>query len=225
MRIAVYDSGIGGLTTLAKLITAYPDCDYLYFADNASFPFGQKDVKSLKANLTKNIERLKAETDAQVIACYTASSLLQKTAGLFTLSPKIKDEKTLLIATPNTLKTLKPKCLTADTPCLAYIIQTTLLSGEDIKTVDNYLFDTLSDFMKIETVSIGCTHYNFVKKNIKAILGASEILDGSDELVKNLESIVVPSSHSGRLTFQFSGKDDTEIYVRLTKRLLSKEFG
>ena len=89
MRIAVYDSGIGGLTTLAKLITAYPDCDYLYFADNASFPFGQKDVKSLKANLTKNVERLKAETDAQVIACYTASSLLQKTAGLFTLSPKI----------------------------------------------------------------------------------------------------------------------------------------
>ena len=224
MKIAVYDSGIGGLTTLARMISVFPDCDYLYYADNANFPFGQKNVESLKNNLTETLKFLKIESDVQIIACYTASSIVKNDETVFTLTPKIENENTLLIATPNTIKTLSPKCKVADTPCLAYIIQTTLLNNDDFTAIDNYLFDTLSDFIKTESVSIGCTHYNFIKRNLKALLESKNILDGTDLLLENIEKAIVPSSHTGRVSFKFSRNDDSALYTQILKRLLSREF-
>ncbi|MGN0795662.1 MAG: glutamate racemase [Christensenellales bacterium] len=224
MKIAVYDSGIGGLTVLARLISAFPDCDYLYYADNANFPFGQKNVNTLKANIADTVNFLKKESDLQVIACYTASTLIPKDKTTFTVKPEIENENTLLIATPNTIKNLSPKCKIADTPCLAYIIQTTLLNERNFESVDNYLFDTLSEFIKTELVSIGCTHYNYIKKNIKALLGAEKILDGTDLLLEELDKEILPSAHTGRLSFGFSAGDESEVYTKMLKRILSREF-
>src|SRR3954470_6780930 len=42
LPIAVFDSGIGGLTVLHELLVSLPEEDYLYLGDTAGFPYGSK---------------------------------------------------------------------------------------------------------------------------------------------------------------------------------------
>ena len=223
MRIGVYDSGIGGLTTLSRLISAFPDCDYLYFADNDLFPFGQKNADFLKRNLLHKIKIIKRETDLIVVGCYTASSLVQDSLkDVYTLKPYV-DKETLLIATPNTIKNLKPQCMTGDTPNLASLIQNCFVSEKECSAIDDYLYETLNCYYGVETVSLGCTHYNFIKDKIQNLLCPKRIVDGNDDLIYKLAFAVKPSDSQGKVSFSFSGAQQTDIYAKLLKKLINKK--
>lgn len=223
MRIGVYDSGIGGLTTLSRLILSFPDCDYLYFADNDLFPFGQKNSELLKKNLLQKIKVIKKETDLIVVGCYTASSLVgDSIKDVYTLKPYI-DKNTLLIATPNTINNVKPDCMTGNTPDLAGIIQYCYTANKECSAIDDYLYQTLGCYYGVETVSLGCTHYNFVKDKIQNLLCPKRIVDGNDELIYKLAFAVKPSESRGKVSFSFSGEEQTAIYAELLKRLINKK--
>ena len=43
--IGVYDSGIGGLSVLRALREALPQVDFVYFADNAFAPYGERPAE------------------------------------------------------------------------------------------------------------------------------------------------------------------------------------
>ena len=40
--VGVFDSGVGGLTVLHELLVQLPHEDYVYFADAARFPYGER---------------------------------------------------------------------------------------------------------------------------------------------------------------------------------------
>ena len=40
LPIAVFDSGVGGLTVLHECLVSLPEEDYLYLGDDARFPYG-----------------------------------------------------------------------------------------------------------------------------------------------------------------------------------------
>ena len=42
MKIAFFDSGIGGLTVLHQAMRKMPQEDYLYYADTDHVPYGRK---------------------------------------------------------------------------------------------------------------------------------------------------------------------------------------
>ena len=46
-RIGVFDSGIGGLTTLGEIMCSLGGGDFVYLADNARAPFGLKSDTEL----------------------------------------------------------------------------------------------------------------------------------------------------------------------------------
>jgi glutamate racemase len=49
LRIGVFDSGIGGLTVVKRLLEAFPEGVSLhYFADTARVPYGSKPVETLR---------------------------------------------------------------------------------------------------------------------------------------------------------------------------------
>ena len=54
MRVGVFDSGVGGLTVLSKLVSKYPKNDYIYFGDTINIPYGEKDIDTL-FNLSSKI--------------------------------------------------------------------------------------------------------------------------------------------------------------------------
>ncbi len=44
MRIGFFDSGIGGLSVLYEALRQLPHEDYLYYADDANVPYGNKST-------------------------------------------------------------------------------------------------------------------------------------------------------------------------------------
>ena len=53
LPIAVFDSGIGGLTVLHELLVSLPAESYLYLGDTARFPYGTKSVDWLRPRIDR----------------------------------------------------------------------------------------------------------------------------------------------------------------------------
>ena len=47
--VAVFDSGVGGLTVLHECLVSLPHEDFLYLGDTARFPYGDRSPDELRA--------------------------------------------------------------------------------------------------------------------------------------------------------------------------------
>ncbi len=73
--IAVFDSGLGGLTVLRALRERLPHEDYFYFADTRFLPYGDKPEAFLRERGVLIAEALARQgAKAMVIACNTATA-------------------------------------------------------------------------------------------------------------------------------------------------------
>ena len=79
LPIAVFDSGMGGVSVLRELLKRMPNEDYLYYGDSANAPYGTKTVDAVRALTLARIGALHARgIKAAVIACNTATSAAVK---------------------------------------------------------------------------------------------------------------------------------------------------
>jgi glutamate racemase len=75
--VGVFDSGVGGLSVLRALLAELPGAHFVYVADSAHAPYGERTV----ADVTDRSERITAwlrhshHIDALVVACNTATAL------------------------------------------------------------------------------------------------------------------------------------------------------
>src|SRR5437763_3326999 len=73
--VAVFDSGVGGLTVLHELLVSLPTEDYMYLGDTARFPYGNRSSSEL---ITFSIEivdwLLEQGAKLIVVACNAVSS-------------------------------------------------------------------------------------------------------------------------------------------------------
>ena len=46
--IAVFDSGVGGISVLKELVREMPREDYLYFGDSANAPYGTRSTEEVR---------------------------------------------------------------------------------------------------------------------------------------------------------------------------------
>jgi glutamate racemase len=73
--VAVFDSGVGGLTVLHDLLVSLPTEDYVYLGDTARFPYGQRTRSELRAFAREIAEHLVSRgAKLLVVACNAASS-------------------------------------------------------------------------------------------------------------------------------------------------------
>ena len=75
LPIGVFDSGIGGLTVLYRLIDMFPNEDFVYVGDTLNLPYGTKTKEQLK-KLVSNVSNYLNELPVKsiVIACNTATT-------------------------------------------------------------------------------------------------------------------------------------------------------
>ena len=75
-RIAVFDSGVGGLTVLAAIHRELPSLDLRFLGDTARLPYGTKSADTVTRYAIQASARLMqdGEVEALVVACNTASS-------------------------------------------------------------------------------------------------------------------------------------------------------
>ena len=73
--IGVFDSGSGGLSVLKEIVRLLPDEQYVYFADNAFCPYGEKTAAEIRSRAHVITDRLLAEgAGIIVVACNTATA-------------------------------------------------------------------------------------------------------------------------------------------------------
>ena len=73
--IAVFDSGVGGLSVLRELVAQMPSEHFLYFGDSANAPYGTRPTAEIRSLTLAHAERLfDRGAKALVVACNTATS-------------------------------------------------------------------------------------------------------------------------------------------------------
>src|SRR3954449_2051585 len=74
--IAVFDSGVGGLTVLHECLVSLPHEDFVYFGDTARFPYGVRAPEQLRAFAVEIADMLLGEERAKllVVACNAATA-------------------------------------------------------------------------------------------------------------------------------------------------------
>ena len=211
--VAVFDSGIGGISVLRELVRTLPRENYLYFGDSLHAPYGTKTPQEVISLSLQAADRLLSQgAKALVVACNTATSAairtLRKTypeLAIVGTEPAIKPAverhpggRILMLATAMTVQEEKFQHLKAQyddqaqiipiacSGLMEYVEQGVLRGAE----VEGYLLDKLEPYLKvpIDAVVLGCTHYPFLRGAIRRIVGRRpEIIDGSIGIARQLE--------------------------------------
>ena len=91
LPVAVFDSGVGGLTVLHECLVSLPHEDFLYLGDTARFPYGDRSADQLA--------EFAAEVDANVVMTGDGGLVeVQATAERTPLSRASLDELLALAA-------------------------------------------------------------------------------------------------------------------------------
>ncbi len=215
--IGVFDSGVGGISTLRALVHELPHENFLFFGDSKNAPYGEKTTEQVQL-LAMNIadDMVKKGCKAIVIACNTATSAAaplirekyQPDIPIIGIEPALKpaaeadddkDSKILVMATPVTLtldkfqkleKRLEHEANFLSVACagLASRIEQGHLEDEDLTAL---LKSLIGDYKgKIDGIVLGCTHYPFVKQQIRSIMGDVPLYDGGEGTARELRRVL-----------------------------------
>jgi glutamate racemase len=242
--IGVMDSGLGGISVLQEMTRELPNERYVFFGDSAHAPYGEKSVETVQQLTLSIAEKMAAEgVKAIAIACNTATSaaagLLRKTFDMpiIGIEPALKPAATsadshrvLVMATPVTLSLKKyhdlwekyagyADCASQPCPGLARRIEQGNLDAPDV-------IEMLTRFLgpyrgKIDSLVLGCTHYPFVKKQIRQVLGDGvKLYDGGRGTARELHRVLAsrhalrrPEDGPGGVVFKSSIDTPEEIQL------------
>jgi glutamate racemase len=201
LPIAVFDSGIGGLTVLHELLVSLPEEDYLYLGDTEGFPYGNKTGDWLRPRIELLVRYL-LERGAKllVVACNSATAaggeVARSVAGeygvevLTVVDPEaeiaaaISDSHRIgVIATPTTVESgayRRALERTAGHPELDVIEVPAPRLAPIIQNgfpFDEGVIETVRSYCEplreaqVDTLILGCTHYPLVAPMLQRMLG------------------------------------------------------
>jgi glutamate racemase len=192
--IALFDSGLGGLSVMREVRELLPQHDLLYFADSAHCPYGPKPIAFVRER-SLTIGRWLAGQGAAliVVACNTASSVALEAMRAEISMPIVGMEPGLkpaiaatrsgrvgILATSNTLRTARFAALVQrfangievlTQPCPGWVEQVEAgeISGSRTRAlVEQYV--TPLTAQGADTLVLGCTHYPFLRPLIEEIV-------------------------------------------------------
>ena len=191
--IGVFDSGIGGLTVLEKLMEKFPNEDFIYVADQGHCPYGTKTFDGIKEcvlNVGKYL--IAKDVKAIVIACNTASlfiKYLQEITDIPVISVieptcmaainKTKNKKVAVLATIATINKGAYQTLLKENNVTPYGVA----CSEFVDFVENHeLTDPLGQEIVsnklqelkdkgVDTLIHGCTHFSLLEDQMRNVLG------------------------------------------------------
>jgi glutamate racemase len=199
LPVAVFDSGVGGLTVLHECLVSLPQEDFVYLGDNARFPYGTKPLAELRQYVAEDTKFL-LERGAKliVIACNAATSAgadaargiaaRRATEVVTVIEPEAEIAAAIthsgrigVLATPATVeggayrRALERQGRSLDVtevaaPDLAPIIQNGFPFDENVVAKVRSYCGPIKR-ADVDTLILGCTHFPLVGPMLQRILG------------------------------------------------------
>ena len=199
--IAVFDSGVGGLTVLHELLVHLPQEDFLYLGDTARFPYGERPRAELETFALQIAEELLARrAKLLVVACNSATAaalpalrrrMMETTLGVDVLGvvqpeavhavTATRNGRIGLLATPTTV--MSGAYAQAIAAADAHV-DLVAVACPDLAPIiqrgfpfDDDVVETVRGYVaplreaRVDTVILGCTHYPLVRPMLQRMLG------------------------------------------------------
>jgi len=214
--IAVFDSGVGGLSVLAEIQHLLPNESLLYFGDCGHIPYGEKTPEFIRQRCSVMAGFFREQgAKALVIACNTAT-----VAGVGDLrrdfpdwpivgmEPAVKPAAAAtrsgvvgVLATTGTLQSAKfaalldrfatdVRVITQPCPGLVERIESGDLHSAELRALLRHYVDPLLA-SGCDTIILGCTHYPFLKPMLKSMIPESiSLIDTGAAVARQLQRLL-----------------------------------
>ena len=210
LPVAVFDSGVGGLTVLHECLVSLPHEDFVYLGDTARFPYGDRSPDELLA-FARELAGILLERGAKllVVACNSATAaalpaLRRELEGRIGVVGVVRPESRLaaaatrsgrigLVATPATVRSgayaravgeaaPEAELHAVASAELAPLIQAGgEVDGRIVRCVDELCRPLRA--AGVDTVILGCTHYPLVRPVLQRALGRGVTIISSGEAI------------------------------------------
>ncbi|MCR4956181.1 MAG: glutamate racemase [Lachnospiraceae bacterium] len=218
--IGVFDSGVGGLTCIPTLQKLLPNERVVYYGDTARTPYGSKTIDTIREFSYQIADYLISHDVKMImIVCNTVSAtcldalrnrypnipiigVVEPMANRIVRDAKNEENKPIgVIGTKVTVKsgiysTLVRKknpnieMYSKACPVFVPLIEEGIVKNEIMDLTIHYYLD---DFIKehdLKKLVLGCTHYPYIKKNLKRLYPDLELLNPSAEIVNEVKEIL-----------------------------------
>jgi len=246
--IGIFDSGIGGLSVLAKLREKAPNADIVYFGDIAHAPYGVRPSEELQTLTSSAVELLLTEGARDIVsACNSVSAfMVLSESGLLASVPlsivemtrptvralarDFKEKKIVFFATPATITSGIYERVCREEGIQATFIAIPELAGAiehgmAPERISSIVANAVSDIPEgTDVISLSCTHYSFVQHIFKEHLAKrmvdTHIFDPADSVA---EEILAGCNINGMGTTRFILSKDSSIFREMLSRIPLKD--
>ena len=187
----MFDSGLGGLTVLRRLLSLRPGQPCIYLADTARVPYGGRSAAEIRVIAAEVTSYLKKQgSQALLMACNTSNAIAldvaEATAGgpvvglIEAVAKVVRASRVGVLATPATagsgaygkaFRAANTQITVVEVGCPFFvpaIERHDLGSGALIEAAKNYLEPLLA--AEVETIVLGCTHYPLLEPLLQQLL-------------------------------------------------------
>lgn len=210
--VAVFDSGVGGISVLKHIHALLPNETLLYVADSKYAPYGNKSAAEIQARCLEIAEFLiQKNAKALVVACNTATAAAidvlraQYTLPIIGMEPAVKPAAEAskngiigVLATTGTLKSAQfagllesygrnVKVVAQACVGLVECIERGEITAPNTQAlIAQYCAPLLAE--GADTIVLGCTHYPFVRHVIERVVGSQvALIDTGAAVAKHLQ--------------------------------------
>lgn len=214
LPIGLFDSGVGGLTIWKEINELLPNESTIYLADSKNAPYGVKTKQEIIDLCIKNIDFLQNKgVKLIVIACNTATTnavaelremyqipIIGLEPAIKPASISSKTKKVGVLATKGTIESEKFRNSLALYPDVEFIEQigyNLVQLIENGKKDSDAMFQLLNQYISpmvkknVDHIVLGCTHYPFLKEQIKRIIPSTvQLIDSGTAVAKRVKTVL-----------------------------------
>jgi glutamate racemase len=250
--IGIFDSGVGGLTVVAKMQEILPKENLVYFGDTARVPYGTKSKETVTKFSVENVEFLmEHNVKLVIVACNTASSLSLdflkrcfKVPIIGVIEPGAREAASVtrndrigVIGTHATVSSgAYEKAIKKINPRYSVFTQACPLFVPLVEEgwVDKAVTDSVAQiYLKplkrrsVDTLILGCTHYPILRGVLRKNMGQGVILiDSAREVAREAREILDASGllngSGSKGKYKFFVSDEPNRFIRIGEQFLKK---
>ncbi len=250
--IGIFDSGLGGLTCVKKVMELLPGEDIIYFGDTGRVPYGTRSAETIIKYVRQNIRFLKTfDIKYIIIACGTASSaalpLIQEEwdipiVGVLEATCRAavngtRNGKIGVLGTQGTIRsgkyqetllTMNPELKIYNKACPMFVplVENGYLDSEATSLIAReYLLPLKEE--GVDTLILGCTHYPLLTPVISRMMGDGvTLIDAGAQTAIHAKEYLTAQNMLGngeQGTVQYYVSDGVEGFTSLAGMFLEKE--